>query len=440
MKMKTVALLFFSSLLFFTAGAADLKNLEEFLSDANVWQIEADKFQDGKNGPYAKWQSEKEKTSARYPGFLSNTPEIKFLGLKVVEAVFRFSEGKLSSVEISLYNRGDEGDMSINDFETKISDISAKIGEWSADKGFTPPKQRLATGIKIEKRIWVKSDLVALCLNWSVTDKSKLERAEYIKLEVFPFDPKNDPRKVSMMKKKDSDIKVTTSASDLKKNVKKDENGNVYLEGIPMVDQGQKGYCAVAVTETVLRYYGTEVDQHVIAQLADTGAAGGTDPTKMYESLKKVSTKFGLKVREHENVDLVKMFDGYNTVAKREKKAKIDYRGMTDPFHQMDLDILRESRIKKDKNGYNNFKKLLFSSIDSGVPVLWGLVLGIVPEPKTPQVGGGHMRAIRGYNKEKNEIIYSDTWGAEHEWKTMNIDDAWAITLGLYTMEPRKKQ
>jgi hypothetical protein len=216
MKMKIIVLLFFSSLLLVAAGAADLKNLEEFFSEANLWQTEADKFQDGKNGPYAKWQSDKEKTSARYPGF-PNSPEIKFLGLKVVEAVFRFSEGKLSSVEISLYNRGDEEPISITDFETKITDISAKIGEWSADKGFTPPKQRLATGIKIEKRVWVKSALTVLCLNWSVTDKSKFERAEYIKLEVVPFDPKNDPRKVSMMKKKDSDIKVTASASDLKR-------------------------------------------------------------------------------------------------------------------------------------------------------------------------------------------------------------------------------
>jgi hypothetical protein len=228
--------------------------------------------------------------------------------------------------------------------------------------------------------------------------------------------------------------------------VKKDENGNVYLDGVPMVDQGQKGYCAVAVTETVLRYYGTEVDQHVIAQLADSSDAGGTDPTKMYEALKKAGVKFGVKVKEHESFDngkFIKMLNGYNAMAKKAKKAKIDYGNMIDPaqcYAQMDLELIKEYRLKKDKNGYNNFKKLLFSSIDSGVPVLWGLVLGIVPEPKTPQLGGGHMRAIRGYNKEKNEIIYSDTWGAEHDWKTMNIDDAWTITTGLYTMEPRKKQ
>ncbi|MEQ1748666.1 MAG: hypothetical protein ABL974_04550 [Prosthecobacter sp.] len=45
-----------------------------------------------------------------------------------------------------------------------------------------------------------------------------------------------------------------------------------------MVDQGPKGYCAVATAERVFTYYDIPVDQHEMAQEADTGSGGGTSP------------------------------------------------------------------------------------------------------------------------------------------------------------------
>ncbi|MCX6986481.1 MAG: hypothetical protein NT118_17305, partial [Lentisphaerae bacterium] len=67
------------------------------------------------------------------------------------------------------------------------------------------------------------------------------------------------------------------------------------------------------------------------------------------------------------------------------------------------------------------------------------VILGIVKEKGLPQAKGGHMRIISGYNKDKNEIIYSDSWGKDHENKKMPMDDAWTITTGLYSFDPRKK-
>jgi hypothetical protein len=46
------------------------------------------------------------------------------------------------------------------------------------------------------------------------------------------------------------------------------------------------------------------------------------------------------------------------------------------------------------------------------------------------------MRLIIGYNLKTREILYSDSWGAGHELKRMALDDAWAITTGLATVEP----
>lgn len=60
------------------------------------------------------------------------------------------------------------------------------------------------------------------------------------------------------------------TAWELPQNIKKLENGDVYIQNIPMVDQGQKGYCVVATTQRLFEYYGIQADQHQIAQVAGT--------------------------------------------------------------------------------------------------------------------------------------------------------------------------
>jgi hypothetical protein len=61
-------------------------------------------------------------------------------------------------------------------------------------------------------------------------------------------------------------------------------SGDVKLRGIPMVDQGEKGYCVVASLERVLRYYGAAVDQHELAQLANSDGNAGTSMDAMLAS------------------------------------------------------------------------------------------------------------------------------------------------------------
>jgi hypothetical protein len=43
---------------------------------------------------------------------------------------------------------------------------------------------------------------------------------------------------------------------------------------------------------------------------------------------------------------------------------------------------------------------------------------------------------IIGYNEKENKIVFSDSWGAGHEYKTMNADDALKATQGLFSMKP----
>ena len=84
----------------------------------------------------------------------------------------------------------------------------------------------------------------------------------------------------------------------------------------------------------------------------------------------------------------------------------------------------------------DRFLQVVQDHIDQGIPVLWSVMLGIVPEARAPKVISGHMRLIIGYDVGTGEILYSDSWGPGHELKRMAAADAWTITTSLNTIEP----
>jgi hypothetical protein len=231
---------------------------------------------------------------------------------------------------------------------------------------------------------------------------------------------------------------VKVARSSLGVNVKKDANGDVFVTNIPMVDQGDKGYCAVATCQRVFNYYGIPCDQHDMAMAAGTHAGGGTNPEEMETALRRLQGRFKVHVRDlihWDPKDYEKLISDYNRAAKKEGlQTWQNYYYV--PMRSFDSDVLRAVRLKGSE--FEKFKKSVKDYVDKGVPLLWGLTLGLYPESgqKTPQAGGGHMRLIIGYNDANNEIIFSDSWGSGHEFKRMASQDAYASTNGLYIIEP----
>jgi len=98
-----------------------------------------------------------------------------------------------------------------------------------------------------------------------------------------------------------------------------------------MVDQGQKGYCAAAASERLLRYYGRSVDQHQIAQLADTAAKEGTTQDGMIKALVLVGQRFTLDMKPVIKLDwkrLSRIIEAYNRAAKLAGKPRAFAAGM----------------------------------------------------------------------------------------------------------------
>ncbi len=135
------------------------------------------------------------------------------------------------------------------------------------------------------------------------------------------------------------------------------------------------------------------------------------------------------------------LISDYNRAAKRAKAPEIEVTyssTMESIYRVIRPDIYKTVRVK-DSSGFGKFQREVQRSIDEGIPVLWGVRLGLVKEKEIPQAFGGHMRLIIGYNLKTREIIYSDSWGMGHEEKRMAMDDAWTITDTLARIEPLSK-
>jgi hypothetical protein len=162
----------------------------------------------------------------------------------------------------------------------------------------------------------------------------------------------------------------------------------------------------------------------------------------MLQAVKKLGNRLRVRVRQIETMDvkeILALIKEYNRAAKKTGKPQIAEPGpMIDLdriFTSMDGETLKSVRAHT-AGELAKFQRTVQQHVDTGIPVLWSVYLGILPEPEIPQAFGGHMRLIIGYNAKTQEIIYTDSWGEKHVKKRMPLANACTITTGLATIEP----
>jgi hypothetical protein len=191
-----------------------------------------------------------------------------------------------------------------------------------------------------------------------------------------------------------------------------------------------------------MRYYGIPTDANELAQVANSDSSRGTNPVEMLQAVKKLGSRLRVRVRQIEAMDvkeILALIKEYNRAAKKNGKPQIP-----DPGHMIDLERIFGSMdgetlksVRAHTQGeLQHFQHEIQQHVDTGIPVLWSVRLGLLPEPEIPQAVGGHMRLIIGYNLKTQEILYTDSWGARHTLKRMPLANACTITTGLAVIEP----
>ncbi len=321
----------------------------------------------------------------------------------VQEVIVDFADGLLNLVSASIYNRADSGPITTEQFAERFKTAGKVMGEILVAK----PQQRKAdakNGLLTEGYSWYSRETGIALLEHNEGALGTADR-EFLRLRMARPSAKG-PLAASLLHTRGG---AAAKLGDLPRNVKKETNGDVLISNMPMVDQGDKGYCVVATVQRVFEYYGIGADMHQIAQISEADPNKGTSTLTMAKELDKIDYRF---------------------------KTRLDIIGMGQPL----------TEVKEEKGEYyvgkpvdeRKFLKAINSYVDKGIPLLWSLQLGLFPEvPQlSPQTSGGHMRMIVGYNEKTQEIIFSDSWGAKHEAKRMKMSDAYKASHGLFVLIP----
>lgn len=392
-------------------GFAMICDLDFLFDYPAVWQMSGESLDQRfdvadegfKEQPYYKWLTDKKDRLrfARQP-FSNITIDLRVFGGRVAvdEATVDFAGGRPAMVNVSVYNRGDSGGMGPGEFEALFKACGQSLGQLLK----VAPQKRpngANQAVKTVGWMWQAPACIALMEHNEYGGSGKKAAApEFLRLKLAPPGNKNWSFGVSAT----GLLTSTVTKSSLMKNVTKTAEGDVYIKGVPMVDQGAKGYCVVASCQRLFEYYKIACDQHEMAQLAGSSAEGGTSSLAMEATLDKIDSRFNTR-----------------------------FKALISPS-------LSRERNYRPPDG-RKFMEYIRSSVAEGIPLLWALNLGIAPEfPPLPAVGqmtGGHMRMIIGYNEAKGQLLFTDSWGAGHELKRMRLADAFQVTDGLYLLQPR---
>ena len=369
-----------------------------------VWALTPDKLeqlypkpQGATTNPYFQWlTSDRSRALFMRHRFSNMTVDLTIFdkSVPVEETVVDFQAGKLNGITFSVYNRGDSGNVELGELKRR----SAKCNEaLRKSLGVVPAPRRadLAQGLLAEGWTWISAQGMA-CLE----SNPEFERGhpEYLRMRLAPRDAKGAIA-ASMRERRGGSTLTELAAS-----VKRNPQGDVWIEGIPMVDQGPKGYCVVASAQRLFEYYGISCDEHQLAELAGSQAQGGTSSDDMMRALHSIEGSFKTQFKA-----LMLLYS--------------DHR-------------LRDARQKPVDE--KEFQKVIMEYTGKGIPLLWGLELGKYPEepPLKMQGSGGHMRLIIGCNPQTGKLIFTDSWGPGHEMKRMKISDALQATHANLARQP----
>ncbi len=411
------------------------RKLEALCAQPRLWALTPDEFMAAAHKLGFGW------TDAQKGGALAGGAGLEFAGCKATEARATFEGGKLASLLIMLYGRAESGAVNQFQFDEMLEQTRKDLAAWAGSAPLPLPDISGPARSKIQHVAWTNAP-TRLELEWSalkpqVFEGKKLEfRADYIRLRLLS---------AAAVPASGTAAVKPRGAADLKARLKREANGDVLLGEVPMVQMGPKSNPLSVTAERVLRYFGLNFDQYQAGQVSDSFAtATGNNVTGLRDSLKKIAQKFGLRLivlQDLEIRDFQRLVQDYNhaALAAHESKVTLEAAGndICRLYWNMNMDVLRTAKLKRTVD-FARFKTEVSKQIELGVPLIWHVMMGKVPE-KDLNVSGSCVflpRLIIGYNAKTGELLLSDGFGAGHELKRMKWEDAWAIGLSLYVIKP----
>ena len=200
--------------------------------------------------------------------------------------------------------------------------------------------------------------------------------------------------------------------ADAKGSVKTTPDGDVMLDAIPMVNQGSRGYCAIGTLAMIGKYYGLEVN---IDQLA---------------------SRAGYKEGDTDNASIIPIYEAAAKEGRMRMKQQ-DTFNMRDAMREIDKGhpILVWRWFSRERDAFHH----KFAKDHEKNPSL------TLPDPKKDKADramwpssntGGHASLITGYNKERDEVLFTESWGEGNRHRRMRVEEMEAAVYVAFYFEP----
>jgi len=180
-------------------------------------------------------------------------------------------------------------------------------------------------------------------------------------------------------------------------NVTKADRGDIVLQGVQVVPQGYRPYCGLNTLTMVARYLGLHLDEDWLAvagKFQNTGSAAGSDMLGLYNSVAK-EAKFNLNRRSSYDHETVRR-------SIRSGMPVIVWRRWDQGRDQLHSRISREFEQGKEV-GYER----------PGEDVL----------PSKKKRSPLHASVIIGYNDERKEVIFLESWEGKSSPRRMPVSE-----------------
>ena len=314
------------------------------------------------------------------------------LGVDLTYLTIKCSEtGEISSVILMLTNKGDFGEDK-SDFKRRFK-ADARVVTRALEGAFGKTKKHK------DVSIWTVGDAVISFAN--VKD-------EYLSVEISRQGTSSRKPDNKQRLKDRKEIKH----ADYSDNLERTSFGDCYIRNVPMIDQGDKGYCGPATVERSLLYYGvTAFDMHELAEMFETKNGGGTSWKTLVSESRRIFPKYGISVKSrHLKLKTVKdAIDKGNLII-----WVFDYNDTTD------------SRLEDNTAMRSSY-----------APDKWRAVIAKQKRLKKSNTRAGHVDLIVGYNEQTGEIALSDSWSNLSKMRWIPCEDAERICYDqVLVLEP----
>ena len=341
------------------------------------------------------FEQTKSQKLSRYSAYVTD----RIFGVR--SELFKIEEdnGKISEIQIVFFNKGDSVDERWDYKDTRTMQVQEKaITDALTDLFGKYENTRMGSGRNSEKaRLWKGAGCEFLLA---------ARNREYITLNIRPEGWVGE-------EKEDESPERVTMQMGWDKNVEKNSNGDVWIKNMPMVNQGNKGYCMPATIERCILYYGVhDIDMHRIAAAVNTADGGGTKLSSAIANTRKIISPNNLRI------DMSQF-----TFPKIRKYIDMGVPMCWCLFYLPEFrDRLRETAMLRDVGDFEKWVKQ-----SRKMPVL---------KAKSDTFNTGHVCNIVGYNSTTQEIAISNSWGEAHEIEWVRFKDARAVSLSLFAIRP----